>query len=871
MKGLEVVTVAGGLDTVFKLSVVINMLDNISRPANVAGRSVTDLQRNMSGMETASSSLVKAGTTMTAVGSMITAAVLAPVAATIDTQKALGDLKSVGIKDLNALEMAAEKFSNNWSETTKPQFISSAYDIKSAISSLSDEGVAKYTEMAGMTSQATKGTIGEMTNLFAVGYGIYKDYYSDLNDIQFGEMLSSGISATANIFRAEGKTISDAIQNLGSSATLAKRPMVEQLTVLGMLMQTMSGNEAGTKYRSFVKNAASAGKELGMSFLDSNNNLLGMTEILEKLRGKFGETLDMTEKMKIQKAFGDDEAVALVDALYTKTGTLNKNLGTMGDMMSKGTALTKEMADARNSSIGDDYQKSTHELHNMAETMGKELIPVLLPMMAKLTETIGKVTSWAKENKEAVRSIMTIALWLGIGLTAIGGFTTVLGGLIKAVSVTKTGFSLLKTAVSGIPSAFETMQIKALYAGDSIKAGFNNIKMGASMAATSIKNVGSSVLNFAKTAAINGANGIKTFVVSMGQMAAQGIRTVITAMTPMIASVWSFTAALLANPITWIVVGIVALIAIIILLVKNWDVIINKVPILGVIFNTIKNIALSVFNGIKNVAIMVFNAIKTVVVVVFNILKAVFMVYVAIVMTYIKIYLAVFKFIFNIIKTVVVGVFEALKTVFIVYVNIVKTVIGVIVVVFKTVFGTVKTIVIGVVDFIGGAFDKVGKVIGGVFEGVSTTFKGVANSIAKGLNFLIGGVNKFQVKIPDWVPLIGGKNFGFNISQIPMYAKGINYHPGGLAIVGDDGPEILNLPRGTSVTPREKTEKLLNREVKKVSFKEVMKQSESTKSKETVRDGSSKGNMTIQKVEINAQDRTLSEVFDELFAIFEMA
>ena len=38
-----------------------------------------------------------------------------------------------------------------------------------------------------------------------------------------------------------------------------------------------------------------------------------------------------------------------------------------------------------------------------------------------------------------------------------------------------------------------------------------------------------------------------------------------------IPAVWSFTSALLANPITWVVIGIAALIAIIVLLVKHWD------------------------------------------------------------------------------------------------------------------------------------------------------------------------------------------------------------------------------------------------------------------------------------------------------------
>ena len=38
------------------------------------------------------------------------------------------------------------------------------------------------------------------------------------------------------------------------------------------------------------------------------------------------------------------------------------------------------------------------------------------------------------------------------------------------------------------------------------------------------------------------------------------------------------------------------------------------------------------------------------------------------------------------------------------------------------------------------------------------------------------------------------------------YQHGTDYHPGGLAIVGEAGPELLNLPRGTSVSPMSKVQ-----------------------------------------------------------------
>lgn len=45
---------------------------------------------------------------------------------------------------------------------------------------------------------------------------------------------------------------------------------------------------------------------------------------------------------------------------------------------------------------------------------------------------------------------------------------------------------------------------------------------------------------------------------------------------------------------------------------------------------------------------------------------------------------------------------------------------------------------------------------------------------------------------------------------IPRYAAGTKYHPGGMALVGEQGPELVSLPRGSSVTPNAQTRSLLD-------------------------------------------------------------
>ena len=66
--------------------------------------------------------------------------------------------------------------------------------------------------------------------------------------------------------------MAESIKALGASATTAQVPLEEQLAVLGMLQATMSGSEAGTKYRAFLKSAAKGGEELGLKFTDATTS-----------------------------------------------------------------------------------------------------------------------------------------------------------------------------------------------------------------------------------------------------------------------------------------------------------------------------------------------------------------------------------------------------------------------------------------------------------------------------------------------------------------------------------------------------------------------------------------------------------------------
>ena len=132
------------------------------------------------------------------------------------------------------------------------------------------------------------------------------------------------------------------------------------------------------------------------------------------------------------------------------------------------------------------------------------------------------------------------------------------------------------------------------------------------------------------------------------------------------------------------------------------------------------------------------------------------------------------------------------------------------------VWDSIKQIFDGIVDFIRGVFtgdwsrawNGVKEIFKGVFDGLVAIAKapinliiGIINGLISGINLCIAGLNKISIKIPDWVPVLGGKNFGFNLSQlgkIAYLAQG-GVLSAGQAIVGEAGPELLTMNNGRAV------------------------------------------------------------------------
>lgn len=178
----------------------------------------------------------------------------------------------------------------------------------------------------------------------------------------------------------------------------------------------------------------------------------------------------------------------------------------------------------------------------------------------------------------------------------------------------------------------------------------------------------------------------------------------------------------------------------------------------------------------------------------------------------------------NFIAPVVGFLSELLGPIFIAIFDSIGNKVGVVVGTIADLMNDTITVFKGVIQFIKsvfsgdweGAWNGIVTAFDGIFSGIADIAKGPINMVIglingllsgmqRGINAVVKGVNKLSFKVPNWVPGIGGEDFGFHLpeadfSKIPYLAQGGYVKPNTpqLAMIGD------NRHQGEVVAPEDK-------------------------------------------------------------------
>ena len=471
-------------------------------------------------------------------------------------------------------------------------------------------------------------------------------------------------------------------------------------------------------------------------------------------------------------------------------------------------------------------EKAKNSIANLGIVLGQNLLPIVGNLADKVASLVTKVSEFAQENPKAVQTVLKLVAGLaGLKVAGLG---------------TKLGFLEAKKGILGIMGAFE--KFKALKAAESLggvatKAGGIAVKLGPIVAVAAA--IGAAIYYVAnnledvraKIQQTFGDEGLKIFdqiwasitmvgdafktafagvstdvfstlqqilptIISTLQTAATSILPVlvqlITQLAPLLAQFISAILPVLGQLITAIIqiAGqlITAVLPIIIELIAQ------LIPVVTQIISAILPVIIELLNQILPIIQLLVSSILPVLVQVINAL------------------LPLFQTIISAILPVLTTLINALVPVIQVLASVLSSVLGGALTTITNIVKSVMTVFQGLIDFITGVFtgnwsrawNGIKTIFSGAVSGLGEIIKAPLRAVVSAVNGVISGLNK--LKVPDWVPGIGGK--GINIPLIPGFAKGTSSTPDTF-IAGEDGPELITNAPGRTVFTADQTRNIL--------------------------------------------------------------
>jgi len=336
--------------------------------------------------------------------------------------------------------------------------------------------------------------------------------------------VATALAGGANASTASVESLGLALSQVGPGARNAGLSLQETTAVLAAFDNAgIKGSDAGTSLKTMLQRlvpstdkAKKAMAELGLKFVDSEGNFKSISNISEQLRTKMSKLSDAERSRAMTTIFGSDA---------TRAATVLMNNGAKG--VQKYIAATKnqetvqKMANASMEGASGAWLQFKGSVETLAIKIGTQLLPAFTDLTKKATAMVG----WMEKHQRLV----------GILAVTFGGFAAVLYAVSAAMRVWAT--------VSAAAAAIQAAQNSVFATFLGVKA----LELQAWVVGTAVK---------AKDMAVTVAHTAIAIAAS-------------TAAKAMAAAQWLLNAALTANPIGLVVVGVAALAAGLVLAYKK--------------------------------------------------------------------------------------------------------------------------------------------------------------------------------------------------------------------------------------------------------------------------------------------------------------
>ncbi|HDZ1609534.1 phage tail tape measure protein [Klebsiella pneumoniae] len=345
---------------------------------------------------------------------------------------------------LKTVQRDALAFSTTYG-TVATDFVSSTAEINSAIAGLTGQELPKVTKVANLMAFEMQSSTAETAEFMRQMFANFRTDADSLGKVQFAEQLAGKMTLMRQRFGLEMGMVKDLMEGARGAGTNYGVGMNEQLAVMGELSRTL-GTEASSAYEGFMTSAIEGGKKLGLSFTDTAGKMLSMPDILMKLQGKYGQSLEgnLKAQKELDDAFGDSSAV--VKQLYGNVAVLQRNITELGG--ADGLKRTQEAA----AKLVKPMDRFMAIIRAVQIAIGLTLVPVLNPLLdwaARMGQTFAR---WMSLFPNIARVVGWVAMAV-LGFAAVGAILNIIMGLSAFIL---TGWGAALKLVSGALTVVRT-------------------------------------------------------------------------------------------------------------------------------------------------------------------------------------------------------------------------------------------------------------------------------------------------------------------------------------------------------------------------------------------------------------------------------
>ncbi|ELY3987589.1 phage tail tape measure protein [Cronobacter sakazakii] len=398
-----------------QLDFTLSLIDKLTRPLKQAQNSVTGFadKSKEAFKRIGGGALAMWGVAETVKGALSPA---------IEMYDALNEASARGVDStaLKTVQRDAMRFSMTYGASAV-EFVNSTAEISGAIDGLTSTDLPQVTKVANTLAFALKATSADTAEFMGQMFANFRSDAERLGKVQFAEQLAGKMAYMRQTFGVEMGAIKDLMEGARGVGTNFNIGLDEQLAVLGQLNRTL-GSEASSAYEGFMTGAIDGAKKLGLSFTDMQGNILSMPEMLMKLQGKYGKSLEgnLKAQAELDEAFGDSSAV--VKQLYGNVALLQRNINELGG--ADGLKRTQEMA----AKMVKPWDRFVQILKAIQTVIGLTLVPVLYPLLNRLADMGQTFARWMQIFPNIARVVGYAALGI-LGFAAAGASANIILGL----------------------------------------------------------------------------------------------------------------------------------------------------------------------------------------------------------------------------------------------------------------------------------------------------------------------------------------------------------------------------------------------------------------------------------------------------------